>query len=302
MCYDGPSDATAVRDFYLKSNPYAPSIQSYRSSYQPRRSVRQSVAYSITPALISHPYSSKYPDDVEPDTHRWTINNGRRTARSSRTIDSRSLRSAGEAVVEVARRARPPLQSSQDNNRTVPAIPHFDSTISLVRARLVMLNTSQKYLNDQVKPDSPTTVDTYLQQPTLEPKSHFSVSTRTASTCPRLSLPPSPLPLGRRSSGLSSVVRVLGGTGDRDIYPPLPDSPVVYSPHSVAAFSDQHSVVSEGSGQLVTITPPSPEEMVLQVGGPSDGRPTQFRAAGFKNPIPLPKFPRDVRVPVARMM
>ncbi len=235
----------------------------------------------------------------------------RSSRRSSRTIDSRSLRSVGEAVVEVVRRARYPW--ARPSSSEIPALPPMNSTLSLVRPRLVMLEGNHQYAKEDVKPDTPITVQSTIPDPALDPlKSHFSVSSKSGSayrTSESVSLPPSPY-TSYRSGSLTSF-KVTSDCTDVQLYlpslPATPPSPVSSSVKSRAVSvstmslvgSDRHSIFSDAesttTGQVVTIMPPPAlPTPSLHLRIPSDSRPRQFRAAGYANPIPLPKFPRDM--------
>ncbi|KAK0230725.1 hypothetical protein IW262DRAFT_424766 [Armillaria fumosa] len=200
---------------------------------------------SPIPPLPMHPYSAQYSSNTKMDGHLWS--SGYDTARSSRTVDTRTARSIDEAVFEVAQRGRP-LPIYYEARRSLPSGPQTPSISSskfmglsmddlvapLARPRLIVVPSSVSVDLD-VKPDTPVSGvrDSVAYDPLL--KSRFSVSTGSMSLRTTSSMPSSP----------NRIQRTLTG----------------------------RSVGSDGSSMFGEEVPAMPE------------RPMQFRAAEYLNPI-----------------
>ncbi|PBK69668.1 hypothetical protein ARMSODRAFT_1084378 [Armillaria solidipes] len=209
---------------------------------------------SPIPPLPMHPYSAQYVSNTKMDGYRWS--SGYDTARSSRTIDTRTARSIDEAVFEVAQRGRPlPIyyeaRGSLPSGPQTPSISSSkfmglsmdDLIVPLARPRLIVVPSSISVDLD-VKPDTPVSGarDSVAYDPLL--KSRFSVSTGSMSLRTTSSMPSSPDRIRRHLTG--------------------------------------RSVVSDWSVSVEEV-PAMPE------------RPMQFRAAGYLNPIQSrwPMLPND---------
>ncbi|KAK0487014.1 hypothetical protein EDD18DRAFT_657465 [Armillaria luteobubalina] len=203
---------------------------------------------SPIPPLPMHPYSAQYSSNTKMDGYLWS--SGYDTARSSRTVDTRTARSIDEAVFEVAQRGRP-LPIYYEARRSVPSGPQTpsissskfmglsmdDLVVPLARPRLIAVPSSGS-LDLDVKPDTPVSGarDSVAYDPLL--KSRFSVSTGSMSLRTTSSMPSSP----------DRIRRTLTG----------------------------RSVGSEGSSMSGEEVPAMPE------------RPMQFGAVGYLNPIQSP--------------
>ncbi|KAK0468409.1 uncharacterized protein EV420DRAFT_1504326 [Desarmillaria tabescens] len=149
---------------------------------------------SPIPPLPMHPYSAQCLDDtkMEVDGDRWL--GGYDTARSSRTVDTRTARSIDEAVFEVAQRSRP-VPIYYEGRRSVPSGPQTPSISSSGRFRELSMDDlilpfarprlitvpSNVSVDLDVKPDTPVSGvrDSIAYDPLL--KSRFSVSTGSVS-------------------------------------------------------------------------------------------------------------------------
>lgn len=277
---------------------YVPSIKPPMSTVDPRHNV-QSTVYSIR-----HPYSMYYEDDHSV-LHR---SNTLRTARSSHTFDSRSLRSASEAIVEVARRARYPFNRQSHFEGDAPPMP-YASTLSLGPTGILdMIGTRQPGSDDGVKPESvPVTPAHAPPASFLDPlrlQSHFSTPTTSlAPSSPPPSLPTSPHRISDRRassrSGLSyatfspaaMATEFLDPSNQpkRSSGPPKSSRPTSHAP--TRPSSSVSEATSGSDVQVVTVVPPSPDDVPTLA--PYSSK-TPFRAMGFKNPIPLPRSPLDI--------
>ncbi|KAK0491078.1 hypothetical protein IW261DRAFT_1413459 [Armillaria novae-zelandiae] len=168
---------------------------------------------SPIPPLPMHPYSAQYSSNITMDGCRWS--SGYDTARSSRTVDTRTARSIDEAVFEVAQRGRP-LPIYREARRSVPPGPETPSISSskfmglsmedlvapLARPRLIVVPSSTSVDLD-VKPDTPVSGarDSVAYDPLL--KSRFSVSTGSMSLKTTSSMPSSPDRIRRTPTGRS---------------------------------------------------------------------------------------------------
>ncbi|KIY71477.1 hypothetical protein CYLTODRAFT_441285 [Cylindrobasidium torrendii FP15055 ss-10] len=268
---------------------YVPSIKPPPSTVNPQYNV-QSVVYSIR-----HPYSMYYEDDHSV-LHR---SNTLRTARSSRTFDSRSLRSASEAIVEVARRARYPFNRQSHFEGDAPPMP-YASTLSLGPTAIFdMTGTRQPGSDDGIKPESvPVTPAHAPPASLLDPlrlQSRFSTPTTSlAPSSPPPSLPTSPRRISDRHASSRSELSYASlsptamPTASDQVRPETSRQTL----HAQTRPSSGTSDASLGSdSQVVTVIPPSPDNAPPR---PSDSE-TPFRAMGFKNPIPLPRSPLDLR-------
>ncbi|PBL02601.1 hypothetical protein ARMGADRAFT_1050233 [Armillaria gallica] len=213
---------------------------------------------SPIPPLPMHPYSAQYSSNTKMDGYRWS--SGYDTARSSRTVDTRTARSIDEAVFEVAQRGRPlPIyyeaKGSLPSGPQTPSISSSkfmglsvdDLVVPIARPRLIVIPSSIS-LDLDVKPDTPVSGarDSVAYDPLL--KSRFSVSTGSMSLRTTSSVPSSP----------DRIRRTLTG----------------------------RSVGSDWSSMSVEEVPTLPE------------RPMQFRAAGYLNPIQSrwPTLPNESKV------
>ncbi|KAK0190893.1 hypothetical protein F5146DRAFT_1046206 [Armillaria mellea] len=191
---------------------------------------------SPIPPLPMHPYSAQYLSNTKMGGGRWS--SGYDTARSSRTVDTRTARSIDEAVFEVAQRGRP-LPIYCEARGSVPSGPQTpsissskfmglsmdDLVVPLARPRLIVVPSGISVDLD-VKPDTPVSGarDSVAYDPLL--KSRFSVSTRSMSLRTTSSMPSSPDRIRRTLTGRSVGSDWSSMSGEE--VPAMPERPVQF--------------------------------------------------------------------------
>ncbi|KAK0206604.1 hypothetical protein DFS33DRAFT_602536 [Desarmillaria ectypa] len=190
---------------------------------------------AITPilSLPMHPYSAQCLDNTKMDGDRWL--SGYDTARSSRTVDTRTARSIDEAVFEVAQRSRPlPIYyEARGSPPSGPQTPSISSSgrfmglsvneliVPLARPRLIAV-PSNVSVDLGVKPDAPVSGarDSVAYDPLL--KSRFSVSTGSISLTTTSNMISSPDRIRRQLTGRSAW------SDSSDEVPAMPERPMQF--------------------------------------------------------------------------